>query len=157
MDTGEKWEHITYDSFRQGRLPIVLHKELKKKHTIGEKSIANNGQEMELLDYIDSRNVTVRFDDGTVVYNKAYSAFKRGNIGNPSKPLRGMYSGFESAADKRIGEKTVAHNGQEMEIIAYRHFNDIDVKFEDGTIVTNKNYQWFRKGYIRNPNYKKKE
>ena len=30
--------------------------------------------------------------------------------------------------------------------------NDIDVKFEDGTIVTNRNYQDFKSGEIRNPN-----
>jgi hypothetical protein len=56
----------------------------------------------------------------------------------------------------RIGEKTKANNGMEMVIVGYRSSSDIDVKFEDGTVVVGKRYQQFKKGEIANPNVKKK-
>ena len=52
-----------------------------------------------------------------------------------------------------IGEVITANNGQRMTLIAYRGYEDIDVQFDDGTIITNRSYQWFKKGGIRNPNY----
>lgn len=56
----------------------------------------------------------------------------------------------------RVGEKSKANNGMEMKIIGYRSSSDIDVQFEDGTIVKGKRYQQFKRGEIANPNVKKK-
>ena len=36
----------------------------------------------------------------------------------------------------RTGETATALNGQKMTIVAYRSSRDMDVQFEDGTIVT---------------------
>ena len=60
----------------------------------------------------------------------------------------------KSKKDNRVGEKTKASNGQMMEIIAYRGWDDIDVKFEDETIVHNRTYGKFLLGHIKNPNKK---
>ena len=49
----------------------------------------------------------------------------------------------------RIGEANIAKNGQKMMIIAYRGYNDADIKFEDGTVVCNKRYEDFKKGNIK--------
>lgn len=49
----------------------------------------------------------------------------------------------------RVGEKKIANNGLEMEIIAYRGITDIDIQFSDGTIVEHKTYQAFCNGHIR--------
>ena len=54
----------------------------------------------------------------------------------------------------RVGEKSKANNGMEMKIIGYRSSSDIDVQFEDGTIVKGKRYQQFKRGEIANPNVK---
>jgi len=54
----------------------------------------------------------------------------------------------------RIDEKNIANNGLVMTIIAYRDKDDIDLQFEDGTIVYNKNYFDFRKGQIEHPTLK---
>ena len=43
-----------------------------------------------------------------------------------------------------------------MTIIGYRNGNDIDIQFEDGTIVKNRIYRRFKEGKIKNPNYIKK-
>jgi hypothetical protein len=60
-----------------------------------------------------------------------------------------------SLIKNRIGESRIANNGQLMTIIAYRERADIDVQFEDGTIVYERSYQMFQKGSIRNPNFKR--
>ena len=110
------------------------------ENRIGESNIANNGMQMTIIDYRGCNDVDVQFEDGTIV-NTEYGSFKKGNIKNPNLLL-----------NKRIGENNIAYNGQKMTIIAYRGCRDIDIQFEDGTIVTNKNYKAFIIGKIKNPN-----
>lgn len=55
----------------------------------------------------------------------------------------------------RVGETNIATNGQKMTIIAYHNASNIDIQFEDGTIVYHKEYKRFKKGQIANPNFKK--
>lgn len=52
----------------------------------------------------------------------------------------------------RIGQENYNNQGCFMTIIAYRNSMDIDVQFEDGTVITNKRYCDFKKGIIKNPN-----
>lgn len=54
----------------------------------------------------------------------------------------------------RTGETNIAKNGLNMTIIEYRNCNDIDIKFEDGVIVYNKQYNNFSKGCIKHPSKK---
>lgn len=51
----------------------------------------------------------------------------------------------------RKGEVSRANNGMLMTIIRYGNTGDIDVEFEDGTVVRNKQYAAFKKGKIRHP------
>lgn len=51
----------------------------------------------------------------------------------------------------RTGETNRAVNGMLMTIIEYRKSNDIDIQFEDGTIVRNRNISDFNKGLIKYP------
>lgn len=53
----------------------------------------------------------------------------------------------------RVGQEALNNQGCMMTVIAYRNHKDIDVQFEDGTIVTNREYGDFKKGSIKNPNY----
>ena len=62
-----------------------------------------------------------------------------------------------SQKKNRVGERGVANNGLSMEIIAYRTNKDIDVMFEDGTVVTHKTYTYFRTGRIPYPDFYKKQ
>ena len=51
----------------------------------------------------------------------------------------------------RTGEIAYSNNGEKMVIIRYDNKNDIDVQFDDGTIVEHKQYNNFLKGKIKNP------
>ena len=50
--------------------------------------------------------------------------------------------------EDRLGEVRVMNCGLKAKIIAYRHSTDIDVMFEDGTIVRNRTYRHFVNGGI---------
>ena len=51
----------------------------------------------------------------------------------------------------RIGESRIMHNGMIATIVKYRKSTDIDVQFEDGTIVQHKKYSRFKDGSIGYP------
>ena len=112
---------------------------------VGEEGIATNGQKMTIIAYHDSENIDIKFEDGTIVLHKSYSDFKKGRILNPNARTKESLS--------RVGEISYSKKGELMTIIAYRKSNDIDVKFEDGTIVRNKTYNNFIEGLISNPNF----
>ena len=140
--------HKQYDSFKRGtiRNPNKPSQLMADSH-IGETAVAANGQVMTIIAYRGNNDIDVRFEDGYVAYNKQYSCFKRSEIKNPNKSA-------QLKTDIRIGETTVANNGQKMTIIAYRGAKDIDVQFEDGYVAYNKGYQSFKKGKIKNPNFR---
>lgn len=51
----------------------------------------------------------------------------------------------------RTGETKLNNKNEKMTIINYRNAKDIDIKFEDGTIVENIEYGNFLKGNVKNP------
>lgn len=55
----------------------------------------------------------------------------------------------EKIKKDRLGESNIAKNGQVMTVIGYRKHTDIDIQFEDGTIVRNKSYYNFKYGNIK--------
>lgn len=107
---------------------------------VGETNISTCGQKMKIIKYNNAIDIDIQFEDGTVVKHKKYSHFKKGAIGNPNP-------------DRRVGEESVSSCGQKMKIIRYNGYKDIDVQFEDGTIIKNKSYYSFKNGMIKNPNY----
>ena len=54
----------------------------------------------------------------------------------------------------RLGETRMMNCGMETTIIRYGRCEDIDVRFEDGTVVEHKTYKAFKKGEIANQNIK---
>ena len=59
-----------------------------------------------------------------------------------------------AAKTNRLGETRMMNCGMEATIIRYGKAIDIDVRFEDGTVVKHKSYSKFKKGGIANPNIK---
>jgi predicted nucleic acid-binding Zn-ribbon protein len=62
----------------------------------------------------------------------------------------------EYTRQTREGQEVVSRSGQKMKVLHYRKATDIDVQFEDGTIVEHRNYFNFLKGRIKNPNFGKR-
>jgi hypothetical protein len=143
---------VTYYNFKKGEIhnPNITpnNKEIKSDR-IGESVIASNGQKVTIIEYHDSGNVDVRFEDGTIIRGVAYTRFRKGYIRNPNKL-------FSTKKDSRKGESTIAANGQKMTIIEYYNYSNIDIQFEDGTIRKGISYQNFCKGNVQNPNKPKR-
>ena len=114
---------------------------------IGERRKMNDGNFATIIAYKNSRDIDVQFDDGTIVFCKQYGNFLKGGIVKEQK---------ETLRDKRLGKMSTMKNGQIATIVVYRNNKDIDVGFEDGTLVRHKQYHNFVSGDIANPNYCKK-
>ena len=109
---------------------------------LGETRMMNCDMEATIVRYGNSKDIDVRFEDGAVVKNRGYGAFKRGEIANPNIKA------------SRLGETRMMNCGMEATIIRYRNNADIDVRFKDGAIAKCKGYKEFKKGSIANPNIK---
>lgn len=48
------------------------------------------------------------------------------------------------------------NNGMSAKIVAYRGANDIDIEFENGTIVCKREYAAFKRGSVANSSLKKR-
>ena len=140
FEDGAIRKHIYYAAFKAGSI-----KHPNDINRTGETTIATNGQVMTIIAYRNIKDIDIRFEDGYVARHKPYNSFKKGMIKNPNK-----LSSIKK--DNRIGETSIATNGQKMTIIAYRNSNDIDVRFEDGYMACHKTYASFKKGMIKNPN-----
>ncbi len=110
----------------------------KLKNRLGEINKMNNGQAAKIIEYNNSLDVVIQFEDGTIV-NTRYDHFKDGGVKNPT------------LKESRIGKVNKMNNGLQAKVIAYRNSADIDVQFEDGIIVKNKDYGNFKKGNIKHP------
>ena len=84
----------TYGSFKSG---TVRNPNFFSQSRIGETNIARNGQKMEIIKYIDTRHIIVRFEDGTEV-EATYGCFKKGTVRNPRFPAqgKGQYKNFQT-------------------------------------------------------------
>ena len=113
---------------------------------IGEIAYNNCGERMTIVEYNDSDNVTVQFDNGLCVKSIQYGNFKRGAVkGNIVKKKEIL---------DRTGEISYSKvSGEEMKIIKYINTKKVVIKFYSG-FVTTKSYRAFIDGEIRNPYYK---
>lgn len=113
----------------------------KKENRINEIRVMNNGMKATIIAYRKADDIDIQFEDKTIVTNKLYRNFLKGSIRNPNL---------------HKGETNLMKCGQTAIITDYRRPKDIDIQFEDGTIVTHRQYDAFKAGVIRNPKLLKK-
>lgn len=154
-------EHKTVQTFIQGAVkhPNVRTKpnreykgRVSKRKWLGESKIANNGQRMTIIGGTKTKDITVQFEDGTIVEHKCLSLFDSGQIRNPNLAYSTKNKTY--FAPSYIGETSLSNHGETMTIIEYYNCGNITVQFEDGTIIKHKDYKCFKNGCISNPNYK---
>ena len=109
---------------------------------VGETRVMKCGMEAIIIRYGGATDIDVRFEDGTVVKNRWYGNFKKGEIANPN---------IKTFTEVRLGETRMMNCGMEATIIRYGGATDIDVRFEDGAVVKHKAYGEFKKGGIAHP------
>ena len=137
FEDGTVVEHRQYDQFKKGGIanPNI------KTSRLGETRMMNCGMEATIIRYNTSKDIDVRFEDGTIVKHRTYDKFEKGNIVNPN-------------FNPHLGETRMMNCEIEATIIRYGGYEDIDIRFEDGAIVKHRTYDKFKKGGIANPNTK---
>ena len=137
-------KHRQYREFKKSEIANPNIK-ASAENRLGETKMMNCGMEATIIQYKNAMDIDVRFEDGSMVEHKAYSAFKKGEIANPN---------IKASAKNYFGETRMMNCGMEATIIRYGKYTDIDVCFEDGAMVKHKAYSAFKKGYIAHPNTK---
>lgn len=121
----------------------------KKEERLRLKKQMNCGDYATITRYKNTDDISVTFDDGTVVEHRRYREFESGGIANPNN------NKWANQRDSRLKETAFSKRGELMTIIDYVSSADITVQFKDGCIVEHRQYDAFKKGNIKNPNRKK--
>ena len=111
----------------------------------GETETNNQGLKMTIVAYKSARDIDVRFEDGLVIPNKTYCAFRRREIRHPGVGKNRI------SGQKYVGKTKLNKQGLKITIVAYNTYNDIRVQFEDGSVVTAR-YDQFKSGKLMHPN-----
>ena len=129
FEDGKVVEHKTYRAFKKG---YIAHQNtnVPVEARLGETQMMNCGMEATIIRYENSRDIDVRFEDGT---------FKKGEIANQN---------IKVSVEDRLGETRMMNCGMEAAIIRYNGVRDIDVRFEDGATVKHKVYGPFKRGEV---------
>lgn len=128
--------------------------EKNKKKWIGQKNMSTQGQTMEIIEYFNNKNITVKIiEDGTIIKNKRLDHFLNGNIENPNF-VKGKIK--KNNLEKFIGMTNIADCGMEMTIIAYDTSRHVIVQFKDGTIKKT-DLSHFKAGRVGNPNISRQD
>lgn len=140
FDDGTKVCRRSYFHFQHGSIknPNNTRRTVSK---VGETKTMNNGLNCTIIKHNSSSDIDVMFENGDIVHHKTYNSFQRGAISSPS-----FYKQL------REGETGLASNLQMMTIIRYHNSENIDVQFDDGTVIEGVTYGHFRSGKILNPN-----
>lgn len=131
-------KHKKFKCFQKGE---IMNPNLWKNRREGMSLMMNCGMKAKIIKYENSMDIDVQFEDGTIVKHKGFGAFQKGGISNPNL-----------LKNKREGTSLKMNCGMRATIINYSNCNDINVQFEDGTIVKHKTFRCFQKGGIDNPN-----
>ena len=151
FEDGTIAEHVTLAAFSRHRIikPGKSAKELQEKRSqkrtdrIGESVTTIHDEKAVIVDYQDSSDVTIRFENGILRRHVPYNRFRDGLIAPSTK---------NSERIERLGEKRTMQSGEWAKIIAYRTAADIDVRFADGTIRTHVTYHAFKRGMVARKN-----
>ena len=109
--------------------------EPKGKDRVGMSIVNNSGNLVTILNYRKAIDVDFVFEDGTIVTG-TYDNFKKGQIRKPSW---------------EIGERVKNTQGCWMTLIERHCDKNVDVMFDDGTVIKHKNFKNFKTGSIKNP------
>ena len=142
FEDGAVVKHKTYNAFKKC---YIAHPNTSAEARLGETRIMNCGMEAAIIRYGNATDIDVRFRDGAIAKHKTYGLFKEGGIANPD---------IKVSAENCLGETRMMNCGMKATIIRYNTSKEIDVRFEDGTVVKHKSYSKFKKGGITNPNIK---
>ncbi len=157
FDDGTIREHVRYDYFRDGLLSRREWGTAAYSH-LGEMTTNCQGLKARIICFNSEKDILVKFGDGEVV-RTTYAHFKNGTVKNPKINARHGMQVLTNGECVEARQGMILENkyGDLMKIVNYKYYDDIDVMFEDGTVVKGVSFNKFKKGTLKNPNrdYKK--
>ena len=126
-----------YHSFARGN---IKYPDFLKKQRLGMTRTMNCGMKATVIEYINSRDMTVRFEDGYVKKHVFFKDFEKGATTNPNL----------ICSKQRLGVKKTQAKGYVATVVKYEDSQNVFVQFEDGT--TKKTcWDTFNKGKVAHP------
>ena len=105
---------------------------------IGMTNTMNCGMKATIIAYRQSKDIDVQFENGIISEHRSMSNFNTGRI-SPTTRLK---------AEAHVGQTKLMECGMKATVIAYRKTDDIDIRFENGTIRKHMHMSSFNKGII---------
>ena len=100
FEDGKVVVHKKYDQFKKGEIANPNMK-VSAKNRLGETRMMNCGMETTIIRYNTSKDIDVRFRDGTVVKYRTYNQFKKGEIAHQSLSLNNGSKDFHGFICRR--------------------------------------------------------
>lgn len=138
------YKHVHPELTDEQVIAYYVKKITNKKPRLYESKVNLDGEKMTIIEYINSKNMTVIFEDNTIKRNCAYSNFSKGKIRNPSK--KSKYLGMYKMMNCGMGATVID--------IDYGK-GTVTVKFDDG-FVKEAPRKSFTTGAIKHPNFNTK-
>lgn len=131
-------QHMTKNNFMHGE--IAPKKDRSKKEHINETRTMKCGLKATIIEYRNSNDIDVQFENNNIRQHMKMSSFKRGAIKDIPRKTKDDY----------IGMVKTMKCGLKAKIIDYRGIRDIDIQFddEDHTIRRHVSMNNFKNGYI---------
>ena len=137
FEDGQIRYNVNYSNFLKGCVSHPCINPQMKSIRLGEKRLMNCGMYAEIVAYRNAKDIDVLFEDDTLFIHKSYGEFVKGAIFNKNK---------------YVGLKNKMNCGLNATIIKVRTLDDLDIEFEDGTVVLHKRLDHFKIGNIKHPN-----
>lgn len=133
FEDGTIFKNRNFSNIKKGSVRKVINK-------IGEKFVNNQGYKVEVIEWFNANNCTVKFlESGEIVKNVTYIQVTTKSIKRPK--------------NSRIGEKYMTNEGYEIEIVEYFNSNNVTIQFKDGLRLLNRAYLNVQQGGVKNPNH----
>ena len=119
--------------------------------TVGEIKTMNCGMNATVLADNGYKNITIQFEDGTIVENCRRDKFREGKIANPTLKREKTIPNKERKEPKEksyVGKTAVMNCGLRATVIEDFGCNDITIQFEDGLVKKHCRRDKFRDGNI---------
>lgn len=128
-------------------------REIQRKERLGQTKINSQGIQMTIIEYINSENMTVEFnDDNKTKKPTTWNSWKSGRVRNPN-----FKKAYKTLEDKRVGSTNLNIRGELMKVIKYNNANDIIVEFQDQwKEQIHTSWDCFKNGRVQNLHDKEK-
>jgi len=121
------------------------------RSAIGESKMMKCGMTATIIAYVNYDDISVKFEDGTIVEHIRKDRFTNGTIKNPNMPAEKSISSSKIAYAKKdsyVGKTNVMNCGLKATVIEDFGCKDITVQFEDGLIRKHRRRDHFDLGKI---------